>query len=672
MIKRLTKSESSQNQIYFIIAFLMMIVFCSIYGMRILDPSYTDWLMSGGDLTQHYLGWKAYRMSRWMFPIGCMDNLSYPHQMSVIFTDSIPCFAVFFKLLSPVLPADFQYFGIWGLLSFILQGILSAKIISHFTKNKFFMILASLLFAFTPVMIWRMYAHTALAGHWILLLALETVFACRSYSNNKKIFRTWAVIGILAPAIHIYFVLMCGMILLGYCVMDTLTYKRLKRNIFVLVAYLLPVIGTVWILGGFMPGVTSDSTGLGALSANLNALFNPQGWSCIYKDLPLYATGQYEGFAYLGAGAIVLFFAAMLGLSGISELKKSIFCHWNEICAIGFMILISVVFALSPVFTFGERMIIEWKLPEILIKCWSVFRSSGRMIWVAVYIILICSFGIILKVISDKRVLVTLLSFCVLCQIYDMHVVLSDKNSFFNQKVVYRSALKDTVFWDNLGANQNVKHIIFTENVSLDSLYAFTDWALKNDKTVNQFYFARQLNTIDTDRQNDLEHPDDSELFIFSFGNTLECLKYDLNYYLADGFVIGYTGTTEYGKKMSKSDLNGNIWTFADNQYLQNGQDDGNGTRSVYAGGISYGPYWEVPSGNYTVTISGKNLKKADIEIYSQKGEKYHNYTMAGIKNERVVLEIHLEKQVKDLEIAIKNNTQEIIELNQIHLRGKE
>ena len=40
---------------------------------------------------------EAYRNSDWHFPIGMIDSLVYPNQTSVIYTDSIPLFAIFFK-----------------------------------------------------------------------------------------------------------------------------------------------------------------------------------------------------------------------------------------------------------------------------------------------------------------------------------------------------------------------------------------------------------------------------------------------------------------------------------------------------------------------------------------------------------------------------------------------
>lgn len=125
-----------RNWEYLLIAVLAIIIFISMYGIHVINPLYTDWLLSGGDLSQHYLGWRAYRNSSWSFPIGMVDVLAYPMKTSVIFTDSIPIMAVLFKIISPLLPDNFQYFGIWGVLCIILQMAFSARILKHSTENK--------------------------------------------------------------------------------------------------------------------------------------------------------------------------------------------------------------------------------------------------------------------------------------------------------------------------------------------------------------------------------------------------------------------------------------------------------------------------------------------------------------------------------------------------------
>lgn len=670
MIQTLTKMKSSNELTYIIVGFMSMLVFCLIYGVRVLDPTYTDWLMQGGDISCHYLGWKAYRTGEWMFPIGCTDYLSYPDKMSVIFTDSIPVFAVFFKILSPMLPVNFQYFGFWGILCFALQGVLSARIIIHFTKNQALIIITSLLFVFTPVMIWRMFAHTALAGHWILILALETVFVYKAYSESRKIFVIWTIVGILAPAIHIYFVLMCGIILVGYCIVDIAEFKRIKRSFFLLADYIFSVVFTVWILGGFYSNVSSADAGLGIYSVNLNALFNPQGWSCIYKDLPLYGAGQYEGFAYLGAGFVFLFFISILWLAGNYKIKIIFRNNLSEVLAFGLIFFASSILALSPVITLGDRVIFEWILPEIIIRYWSVFRASGRIIWIADYLVMFCSCMIIFKTWTNKKMCIVLMSFCILCQICDIRIIMSDRNNTFNQKAEYRAvALKDEDVWKQIGKNHDIEHMVLMQTVSIEQLYDFTEWALNNGKTVNQFYFARELSSTDENRQKALENPDNSEIFIFTKENMFSCLKYDLNYYFADDFIIGYTGFFDSLNMVSRSELNSNTWLFHDNQYLQNGQDDGNGVRIIYPGGFSYGPYWNVPSGDYRITILGKKLDKADIEVYSHEGREYHDYKVVSNNDGKLLLSAHLEEEVSNLEIAVKNNTEENIELYLIELR---
>lgn len=291
--------------IYVVVAVLSAVVFCLIYGVRVLDPTYTDWLMAGGDLSQHYLGWTAYRASSWHFPIGMVDTLAYPNLTSIIFTDSIPLFAVLFKLLSPILPNEFQYFGFWGIMCFVLQGILAARIIKNFTENKVVITMASILFALMPIMIQRMYGHSALAGQWVLIFGLELIFAHKKYEKSKRIYVMVGLMGMLSVFVHMYFVLMNGIILLGICFINILGCQRLKRSGIILLEYLASVVMATWILGGFSGGVSARSGGLGVYSSNLNSLFNPQGWSRIFKDLSLYGKGQYEGFGYLGGGDFV-------------------------------------------------------------------------------------------------------------------------------------------------------------------------------------------------------------------------------------------------------------------------------------------------------------------------------------------------------------------------------
>ena len=74
---KLTKKNFSVN--YFAIgAVIGAVLFVCIYGFRVLDFTYDEWLLTGKDLQQHYVGWKFFRNAPWTFPIGCHNGLTHP------------------------------------------------------------------------------------------------------------------------------------------------------------------------------------------------------------------------------------------------------------------------------------------------------------------------------------------------------------------------------------------------------------------------------------------------------------------------------------------------------------------------------------------------------------------------------------------------------------------
>lgn len=535
-------SKNDSRIIYLSIVMFAVIVFCSIYGIYVLNPTYTDWLMTGGDLTQHYLGWKAYRESDWMFPLGMLNTLAYPEKTSIIFTDSIPLFAIFFKLLSPILPAQFQYFGFWGLLCFILQGIFTARIFRYFTKSKVNIILISILLLYTPVMVHRMFGHTALAGQWIILYSIEPLFLYEKYLNTpgKQLWIHVIIMGLLSPLIHIYFLLMNGIILIGICLLDILYSKKIKRAIYLISSYLLAAIFVVALLGGFSSGMQAENSGLGKFSMNLNALFNPQGWSRVLPDLLLYGDGQYEGLAYLGLGCLILALCTCCVIV-YKLIKKMHICNRRKGVILGIVTIISLFFALSPIITFNDKILYSFEYPEIIIKLWSVFRATGRIGWIVIYVIILCCAVSICSL--NKRLGMGILIVCLLIQVYDICPQLNKRYAVFAQKAGYQTLLSNENFWNDIASNKTIKHIVFTEiEIESDYMFAFTNWATDNEKTVNLFYFARDISgEIEKNLDDSLQNLSCDNIYIFFESNKMECMEYPLHYYAIDGVIVGYT-----------------------------------------------------------------------------------------------------------------------------------
>lgn len=541
MRKKVKDIISQECVLYILIAAATAILFCIIYGIRVLNPTYVDWLLNGNDLTQHYLGWVGYRAGNWSFPIGTSDRLAYPYKSSVIFTDSIPCFAVFFKILSPFLPVNFQYFGLWGVMCFVLQGVLSARIIRKYVDSKVYVFGVSILLALTPAVFMRMFNHTALAGQWIILWALEPLFTDSWHSKkNWKIFGMWMAIGCVSASVHVYFILLNGIILCGYCLLDFLYQKKLLKDILLLIAYLIAAAVTVGILGGYSSaGSVALAGGLGDFSMNLNSFFNPIGYSTILKDRYCFP-GQYEGFAYLGAGVLFLAAFSIVIVLGYNDVLKKLSSHLKQIMAIGIVFMISIMVAISPKVTWEDKVLFTAKIPAFVNKVWSIFRSSGRISWAALYIIVIAVCIVTYKFLT-RRAAVIVLAFCLLLQAYDLRGQLQLLHLNFSNEIIYESPLQDEVFWQTVGEIDAIEHIVFTDPMSSYNGYAFADWALSYDKSLSFFPFAHANRGIFEETvQGSLAALPETDLYIFPEESRLNCREYDLYYYTSDGYIIGY------------------------------------------------------------------------------------------------------------------------------------
>lgn len=89
----------------------------------------------------------------------------------------------------------------------------------------------------------------------------------------------------------------------------------------------------------------ASADGLGTYSMNMKAFINAQGFSDILRDLP-YKWGQYEGFAYLGLGFILLFILAIVYLGG--NFKDFIKVHRKNMIPLTVVFIMAIIVALSP------------------------------------------------------------------------------------------------------------------------------------------------------------------------------------------------------------------------------------------------------------------------------------------------------------------------------------
>src|SRR5215468_8938067 len=101
----------------------------------------------GSDWSYHYVGWVYYRQADLhLFPLG-----------------AIPGLAVVLRLFAPVLPATFQYIGLWLLLCFVLMGWFGARLVQALapSSSSLTAALGGALFTLSPPLMMRV-PHEAL------------------------------------------------------------------------------------------------------------------------------------------------------------------------------------------------------------------------------------------------------------------------------------------------------------------------------------------------------------------------------------------------------------------------------------------------------------------------------------------------------------------------------
>lgn len=467
------------------------LVFVCIYGLAVVNVTNVAWLTDSSqaeglwDLTQHYLGWVFYRKSPWHFPLGLVEGL-YSQPVSIVYTDSIPLFALFFKMLSPLLPANFQYFGLFELLSYALMGGFGTLFVRAFSKKGGICLLSSLFFVLSPVMLKRTFYHTALSAHFLILAAFclwvwresflpEDASAERGkpgqiIGRRWRYTGRWIILLCLSALINAYFT---PMILGIWLCSDLQEYlaKADKKDKELLVIYLAEVLAAglilfvvSYLMGYFYGDVSASTTGLEELSFNLlqffdpgndlcvidrrNYIFSKQNYSSLLPTLPTLSGWQEEGFAYLGFGMIfLLIFLVGYGIvrwiagkyrksqegesAQIGRAQKANRRSWIISILVGFLVF--TFLALSPRASLGSRVLYQISYPQIIYRALSVFRSTGRLIWPVYYgLLALALYGMVFLLERSRgRFSLGFLIGLLVLQVYDLYPGISYKHQAY-------------------------------------------------------------------------------------------------------------------------------------------------------------------------------------------------------------------------------------------------
>ncbi len=523
-----------KNYTFIFSALIGFAVFLLIYGVRPLNVTYDDWIFNGfieTDILQRYAGWLAYRNSPDLFPLTFSEYISFPFGDYASLADGIPIALIFFKIIEPILPETFQFSGILVCLSFILQSVCGALLMSEFTKNRYVAILSGAIFCFSPVMIERAFRHTSLSFHFIILLAI--LFYIKSKKQPcKKIYVGFALIIMLSVTMHLYFTPM----IVGFALaalLDGAVCKKFKPSYLVIVSAGIFITLLLCYLLGLLGLGVGNTSGYGSMGMNLNALFNPtsldtnwwvpgQGrldWS-LFLPMRALTHNNIESFNYLGVGILgALFVVIIFFILNIKRCLPQIHGFLKQHpFLVGFAVF-STLFAISNTVSAFSYTLITVALPQQLLNIFNVFRASGRLFWSVNYMLVLAALIFITKTCAKRRFLtVTMLAALLAVQLIDLSPALIYKHNYFENEVVY----------ENFGAEELVEFMDDTEifyTLELREDRILSAYLYKNNKKTNIHLISRDGYMI-SELTDDMQDTYDLLLNARS--------PYDATYYTAD------------------------------------------------------------------------------------------------------------------------------------------
>ncbi len=387
----------------FVLSALFAILIC---GPAMVDPTNTSWIIA--DLATQHFGWEQYRADPGSILSLTTNRSSWPLPMNISLFDSMPIIAFGLKLIAPILPENFQYLGPTFVANVGLQGAFAYLLLKESAPKQqpdwrfsVALLLGASFFATAPVLFARLYmGHASLTAQWLIVAALWLYARSNRVSFAKTIFG-YALLCALSAGITPYLSVMVLLVYAGYilavAMKRQLTYRR--------AAVLLVPIGALAIslsLFGFLDPFGKGAypgSGYGYYSSNFNTLFNPMPeyiGSSILPPLPLSLPGQYEGFGYVGLGGLcIIAFGMLYGrIKGNPNVRPNLPLYAVAVAAF--------ILAISRYVSIGT-FIGEIHLPGVVTQALEIFRSSGRFVWVTIYILLFAAISNILKHLEPKH-----------------------------------------------------------------------------------------------------------------------------------------------------------------------------------------------------------------------------------------------------------------------------
>ncbi|MGH6890387.1 MAG: DUF6311 domain-containing protein [Rhizomicrobium sp.] len=384
-------------------------------GWHAIDPLHTDWLKS--DPTVFQAGWEFMRRQPLTFPPTWISQLNFPFGISAAYLDVIPIVAVPFRILSPILPAAFQYFGIYLAFCLIMQAYYGFRLVSRFTNDKPAILLGGLFFLNSPVLLSRLYIHFSLCSQWLILAALYYYFAPADWRKRFRFVVPFLPLLAVSAGVTPYLAVMVLFIGLAALLRSCIESRASEQ----VRSFGQPWLSAVVFSGLMLAAMAASLLLFGLIVPGADPVFKGDGYTMFSLNLLspfdrhhfLPGTG-YEGYSYLGLGVLLL-----IGI-GLARRPGMITKLWTApIRPLLIMSVTLTLLALSARISLGQTTLFTIPLPHAISDLLAIFRGSGRFFWPVYYLLVLFAVVGAVTSISGREVRLVVIAAAFLIQFVD-------------------------------------------------------------------------------------------------------------------------------------------------------------------------------------------------------------------------------------------------------------
>ncbi|HEY1935172.1 MAG TPA: DUF6311 domain-containing protein [Acetobacteraceae bacterium] len=368
------------------------------YAMLVLGPAFFNqgsvyWQrpvgLAGGDfdLKTNLSGYYWIVQDSWRWPLLWLPHVDTPAGMNAYQFDSMPGLALLAKVLRSLSLGTINLYPEWIVGTFVVNAIALTLLVRALGRRDLLACIASAGFGVLAPIVHYRYGHSALMAQFFPVLALALYFQTRKPATNvPRHLAALLILCFVIATLNLYMYVMTAAI--AAAAMIQLTLDRRLGVVGCIASFaglLLVAFVPVWSFGALAdPNLRAATVPFGYNSMNMMSPFWPQSsglfrWTGVFyltRGLIGATPGQWEGYDYLGAGALLLIaLALMLRLRALpGQLRR----HWVLAAAL----LVLTIWAISDRVYFGPVLLAAYPVPHVLddtVLAW--FRASGRLFW---------------------------------------------------------------------------------------------------------------------------------------------------------------------------------------------------------------------------------------------------------------------------------------------------